>query len=100
MAQKPSDRDRSQSGQASGRPASLDKENPEALATFAATARNDGERPKDHPDHATSETAPISTSPKVKHEAATQVLKAGVEGKPQRAQAAVDKVPDRTRSKG
>jgi hypothetical protein len=78
--------------------ASLDKQNPEALATFAATARNDGERPKDHPDHATPETAAIPANPKVKDEAATQVLKAGVEGKPQKAQAAVDKVPDRTRS--
>jgi hypothetical protein len=72
-------------------------QNPEALATFAATARNDGKRPKDHPGRATAETAPIPADPKAKDEAARQVLKAGVEHAPERAQAAVKAVPDRTR---
>ena len=75
------------------------KQNPEALATFAATARNEGKRPQDHPDSATAETAPIPTDPKAKDEAARQVLKAGVDHAPQRAQDAVDKLPDRTAKK-
>lgn len=98
MAQQSSGRDQSKSGQPSNRPTSLDKENPEALAIFAATARNDGERPKDHPDHATAGTGAIPADPRVKNEAAAKVLKAGVEGKPQSAQAAVAKVPDQTRT--
>jgi hypothetical protein len=72
------------------------EQNPEALATFAATARNDGTRPKDHPERATAETAPIPADPKAKDEAARQVLKAGVDHAPERAQAAVKAVPDRT----
>jgi hypothetical protein len=72
-------------------------QNPEALATFAATARNDGKRPKDHPERATAETAPIPADPKAKDEAARQVLRAGVDHAPERAQAAVKAVPDRTR---
>lgn len=78
---------------------SLESQNPEALATFAATARNDGKRPKDHPEHATAETAPIPADPKAKDEAARQVLKAGVDHAPESAQAAVKAVPDRTRTK-
>ena len=72
-------------------------QNPEALATFAETARNDGRRPKDHPDQATQETAPIAANPKAKDEAARQVLRAGIDHAPERAQPAVDAVPDRTR---
>jgi hypothetical protein len=72
-------------------------ENPEALATFAATARNEGKRPKDHPERATSETKPIPADPKAKDEAARQVLRAGVDHEPERAQEAVKAVPDRTR---
>ena len=73
-------------------------QNPEALATFAATARNDGNRPKNHPERATEETKPIPADPKAKDEAARQVLRAGVEHAPERTQAAVKAVPDRTRS--
>jgi hypothetical protein len=73
-------------------------QNPEALATFAATARNDGKRPKDHPDRATAETKPIPADPKAKDEAARQVLEAGIDHAPQRAQPAVKAVPDRTRA--
>ena len=74
-------------------------QNPEALATFAATARNDGKRPKDHPERATAETAPMPADPKAKDEAARQVLSAGVDHAPERAQPAVKAVPDRTRPK-
>lgn len=76
----------------------LRHENPEALATFAATARNDGRRPKDAPAHATSETAAIPTDPAVKQRAGAEVLKAGAHGKPGAAQDAVDRVPDRTKA--
>jgi hypothetical protein len=74
-------------------------QNPEALATFAATARNDGKRPKDHPERATAETAPLPADPNAKDEVARQVLRAGVDHAPTRAQAAVKAVPDRTRPK-
>ena len=75
------------------------RQNPEALATFAATARNDGKRPKDHPERATAETAPIPADPKAKDEAARQVLRSGINDAPERAQAAVKAVPDRTKSR-
>ena len=75
------------------------KQNPEALATFAATAKNAGHRPKDHPERAAPETAAIPTNPELKNEAARKVLRAGVDGEPERAQAAVNAVPDRTRVK-
>ncbi len=78
--------------------ASLSNENPEALATFAATARNDGRRPEDAPAHATAETAAIPTDPAVKQHAGAEVLKAGAQGTPGTAQAAVDQVPDRTKA--
>jgi hypothetical protein len=76
----------------SSKPTHADQ-NPEALATFAATARNDGNRPKDHPERATEETKPIPADPKAKDEAARQVLRAGVERAPGRAQAAVRPSP-------
>jgi len=47
---------------------------------------------------ANEETKPIPADPKAKDEAARQVLRAGVEHTPERAQAAVKAVPDRTRS--
>ncbi len=79
-------------------PRDLKNENPEALATFAATARNHGDRPKDHPDHATDETAAIPADLKATQKAAAEVLKGGVAHDPGRAQAAVETVPDRTRA--
>ncbi|CAH1651176.1 conserved hypothetical protein [Hyphomicrobiales bacterium] len=73
------------------------KEQPEALATFAATARNDGKKPKDIGLHATPETKGITTDPKKKATAATKVLREGVLHKDQGAEKAIDALPDRTR---
>jgi hypothetical protein len=71
-------------------------QNPKALGTFAATARNDGKRPKDQPRTRDRNCADPGRS-EGKDEAARQVLKAGVDHAPERAQAAVKAVPDRTR---
>lgn len=70
---------------------------PEALATFAATARNDGRKPKDIGLEATPETKAIPTDPKKKAAAATKVLREGVLHRDQGADEAVDALPDRTR---
>lgn len=73
------------------------KDQPEALATFAASARNDGQKPKDIGLHATDETEAIPTDPKKKADAATKVLREGVLHKDQGADKAIDDLPDRTR---
>jgi hypothetical protein len=73
------------------------KDQPEALATFAASARNDGQKPKDIGLHATDETEAIPTDPKKKADAATKVLREGVLHKDQGADEAVKDLPDRTR---
>lgn len=70
---------------------------PEALATFAASARNDGKKPRKIGLHATDETGPLPTDPKQKADAATKVLREGVLHKDQGADEAVDALPDRTR---
>ena len=70
---------------------------PEALATFAASARNDGKKPDDIGLTATSETGPIPASSGEKAEAATKVLREGVLKRDQGADEAVDALPDRTR---
>ncbi|WID96058.1 hypothetical protein QO058_25520 [Bosea vestrisii] len=70
---------------------------PEALATFAASARNDGKKPEEIGLEATEATKPLVTSPEKKHDAATKVLREGVLGKDQGADEAIDKLPDRTR---
>ena len=72
---------------------------PEALATFAASARNDGKKPDDIGLTATPETAPLTTSSEKKAEAATKVLREGVLGRDQGADEAVDALPDRTRNR-
>jgi hypothetical protein len=71
---------------------------PEALATFAATARNDGKKPEDIGLTATAETQPLATAPDQKADAATKVLREGVLGRDQGADEAVDSLPDRTRT--
>ncbi len=73
------------------------KDQPEALATFAASARNDGQKPKDIGLHATDETEAIPTDPKKKADAATKVLREGVLHKDQGADEAINDLPDRTR---
>lgn len=70
---------------------------PEALATFAATARNDGKKPDDIGLTATAETGPLPASSEKKAEAATKVLREGVLERDQGADEAVDALPDRTR---
>lgn len=72
---------------------------PEALATFAASARNDGKKPREIGLEATAETQPLRTSPEKKQDAATKVLREGVLGKDQGADEAIDKLPDRTRGR-
>ena len=72
---------------------------PEALATFAASARNDGRKPDDIGLTATPDTAPIPTSPDDKAQAATKVLREGVLGRDQGADEAVEALPDRTRDR-
>ncbi len=73
------------------------KDQPEALATFAASARNDGKKPEDIGLSATAETEAIPTDPKRKADAATKVLREGVLHKDQGAEEAIDALPDRTR---
>lgn len=73
------------------------KEQPESLATFAATARNDGKKPAEIGLEATPETEGIPADPKKKADAATKVLREGVLHKDQGAGEAIDALPDRTR---
>lgn len=73
------------------------KDQPEALATFAASARNEGKKPKDIGLHATDETEAIPTDPEKKADAATKVLREGVLHKEQGADEAIGALPDRTR---
>lgn len=72
---------------------------PEALATFAASARNDARKPDEVGLTATPETAPLKTSPEKKAEAATKVLREGVLKRDQGADEAIDALPDRTRDR-
>ena len=68
---------------------------PEALATFAATARADGRKPDSVGIHATPETAPVPTRSVDKDDAAKKVLREGALKRGQGARKAVDKLPDR-----
>jgi len=70
---------------------------PESLATFAATARNKGKKPKDIGLEATPETEAIPADTKKKADAATRVLREGVLHQNQGADDAIDRLPDRTR---
>ena len=72
---------------------------PEALATFAASARNDGSKPENIGLEATTETTAISTNLGDKHDAATKVLREGVLGTDQGADQAIDRLPDRVTGK-
>lgn len=70
-------------------------ERPEALATFAAAARNEGKKPESIGLTATGETAPISADPGLKQEAATRVLQEGVTGEDRGSDKLIDQLPDR-----
>lgn len=76
------------------------KGQPEALATFAASARNDAKKPASIGLGATPATKPIKTSSKAKADAATRVLQEGVTGRDHGAEAAVDALPDRAMKPG
>lgn len=73
---------------------------PESLATFSATAKNGGKKPRSLGLSATPETMPLPTNPKKKADAATKVLREGVLHKDQGAEEAIDALPDRTRDTG
>ncbi|AOO83147.1 hypothetical protein [Bosea vaviloviae] len=70
---------------------------PEALATFAASARNNSKKPDDVGLKATPATDGLKTDPAQKVKAATKVLREGVLHRDEGADEAVDKLPDRTR---
>lgn len=70
---------------------------PEALATFAASARKAGHKPDEFGLTATPETAPLQTSSDEKAQAATKVLRERVLKSDQGADEAVIALPDRTR---
>lgn len=70
---------------------------PEALATFAATARNDGRKPDSIGLHATAETQALPADSALKDEAATRLLRKGLSGEDEGAREALDALPDRTR---
>jgi hypothetical protein len=71
------------------------KAQPEALATFGAAARHGGKKPDNIGLVATAETAAIPTNPDDKADAATKVLREGVLGMDQGADAAIERLPDR-----
>jgi hypothetical protein len=71
------------------------KGQPEALATFAATARNEGKKPTSISLEATSETRAVRTRSGQKDAAATKVLREGVLHRDEGASEAVDALPDR-----
>jgi hypothetical protein len=69
------------------------KEQPEALAAFAVSARS--KKKVKTTLTATEQTAPIATDSKKKDRAATKVLQEGVTGADQGAEEAIDELPDR-----
>jgi hypothetical protein len=74
-------------------------EQPEALATFAAAALHGGKKPDDVCPTAIRATSAIPTDPDDKADAATKVLREGVLGTDQGAEAAIGKLPDRISGK-
>jgi hypothetical protein len=68
---------------------------PEALATFAKSARKNDGKPTPMELEATVETAPIPTDPELKDEAATRVLREGAYGEDQGADELIEELPDR-----
>ncbi len=70
---------------------------PEALASFAATARSRDKVSPTGGRDATPETEGRPTDPDLKAEAATKVLREGTLKRDEGADEAVDRLPDRTR---
>ncbi|WP_439573845.1 hypothetical protein [Phreatobacter sp.] len=69
---------------------------PEALATLGEASRAGGRKPDDIGLSATPDTTPVPTRPDLKDEAATKVLRRGVMGSDEGADAAAKALPDRT----
>lgn len=72
-----------------------DGQRPEALATFAQTARHKGRKAEELGLTADDQTKPLPTDPKLKQAAATKVLREGVFHQDQGADEAIDRLPDR-----
>jgi hypothetical protein len=72
---------------------------PEALARFGESARNEGGKPDKPGLNADNDTAPIPTDLKLKQDAATKVLREGVIDRDEGAEEAIDKLPDRIAKK-
>ncbi|MFT3987359.1 hypothetical protein [Aestuariivirga sp.] len=75
--------------------ATAKRQQPESLSSFAEAAREEKVSERKPGLTADSETKPIPTDPKLKHDAATKVLREGVLHKDQGADEAIDKLPDR-----
>jgi hypothetical protein len=73
----------------------LKKQRPEALATFAESARSRSKTPTRSKLTATKKTAPMATSSKRKDKAATKVLREGVYRRDEGADEAIAELPDR-----
>lgn len=72
---------------------------PEALAQLAESARDTDGEPAKPSLAAGVKTAPIPTDPKLKHDAATTVLREGVTHRDEGASEAIDILPDRAARK-
>ena len=71
------------------------KQQPEALAEFAETARSSNPAGEEKDLTADQHTKPIPTSNKDKHQAATEILKEGAQGEHVDVEKEVEKLPDR-----
>ena len=68
---------------------------PEALAQFGKSARNDVKNSSRPGQTADSETKAVPTDPKIEHRAATKVLREGVFHRDERAMEEIARLPDR-----
>ena len=68
-----------------------DDRQPEALATFAATARNKGQKPSDIGAHATSETTPQPDDLAAEEKDATDIIGGNATGDIKRVDAAIER---------
>lgn len=75
----------------------MTKQQPEALAEFAESARKNPVTGEDDgkPLTATEHTSPIPAGNKAKHDAATKILNEGATGEDRDTEEAVGKLPDR-----
>jgi hypothetical protein len=72
-----------------------EKSQPESLAQFGKTARDEPLGPSEPGLTADHETSAIPTNPKLKHKAATKVLREGAYQRDEGSQEEIDKLPDR-----